>query len=657
MSKRSKRRQSEGGGLFEERLRAARVAARRLLEEGRPDEARAVLTRLESRHPGHPRILEALAELAYDTGDLLDYQVLTERLLELHPDDADLSLAAAEAAMSNLYPVTGLQRFRHFLERWPSHPAAPTVRKRVTELGSLLPELLAVMKVSGEEAVSVALEHERIQYLLATGRAREAREAARQALSADRPLVPSVLNNLGSAAWTEGDFAQAEASFRQVLDSHPENVHALANLAILLLISGRGTEATEVAGRLKASTAPANERWLKVAEALSYLGDDAGVLEAFEREQQENRSRPRASRARIRHLAAVAALRRGESNRALGLWEEALDLMPGLEPARRNFEALDLPVALRPVPWPFELEGWLPPARVKVLRPHLESMNGEEEARRVGARLLEELPELRHLLPLLLDRGSPEALRLALRLCGLTADASLLEEVKRFALGERGPIDDRLFAARIALSAGVAREDELQLWTGKRRQPYRWLDIEAYHEAAPGQRHSPRVEKLLERALELLRQRDGKQAEPLLREALALEPDSPALLNNLAVARQFQGHIEEGERMGEEIHQRWPEYFFARCAVARLRIRDGRLEEARALLEPLLSQRRLHVTEVAALCPAQMDLLLAEEDAQGAEVWLHILETTLPNDPQLERYRALISLHTLKRMLNAPGKI
>ncbi|HYO53789.1 tetratricopeptide repeat protein [Archangium sp.] len=632
MSKRSKRHhQAGGGGLLEERLRAARVAVNTLLEEGRTEEARAVLTQLESRHPDNPRVLETLADLTYEIGDMQGYQAAAERLLEFRPDDADLFLAVAGAALNNLYPVTGLQRFRRFLQRWPSHPLAPEVRKTVAELEGLLPELLSILKVSGEEAVPAVLEHERIQHLLATGRAREAREAAQQALRAARPPIPAVLNNLGRAAWVEGDFAQAEAAFRQVLDSHPQNVHALGNLATQLLVSGRMTEATEVAGRLKASTDPASERWLKVAEALSYLGDDAGVLEAFEKEQQEGRPKPRSSQARLRHLAAVAALRRGESSRAMGLWKRALELMPGLEPARRNLGALDLPVALRPIPWPFELEGWLPPARVNALRQR------------------QEFPEFRHLLPLLLDRGSPEAVRLALGLCNQTADASLLEEVKRFALGERGALVDRFLAARIALSAGVAREDELQLWTGKRRQPYRWLDLQVYHEAAPGYRHSRRVERLLKRALERLRQGDGKQAELLLREALALEPDSPDVLNNLAAARQLQGHIEEGVHMIEELHQRRPEYFFARCSVARLRIRDGRLEEARELLEPLLSQRRLHVTEVATLCPAQMDMLLAEGDTEGAEVWLHILETIRPDDPQIERYHALLDRHSLRK--------
>jgi Tfp pilus assembly protein PilF len=428
-----------------------------------------------------------------------------------------------------------------------------------------------------------------------------------------------------------------------VLEFHPHNVHALSNLARVLLLSGHAAEASAVAERLKRSTAPATERWLKVAEALSYLGDDVGVLESLENMEREQQAQLPASDALLRHMAAVAALRQGDASRAGRLWRRALELMPGLEPARLNLEALGLPAALRPAPWAFELVSWLPPTRVKALLQRLESWSGrQKEERRSGALLLEEFPELRSLVPLMLDRGSPDAVRLILNMCARMEDMPFVEELKRFALGERGALGARFQAASIVLSAGGAREDELRLWTGKHRQPYRWLDFEVSN-TPQRRRGSPQVEQLMERAIELLRQRQGKKAEQALREALALEPDSPDLLNNLVVARQMQGHEAESERMIEELHQRCPGYFFARCAVARLRIRDGRLEEARQLLEPLLSQRNLHGGEMSALCAAQMELLLAEGDPEGAHVWLHILENAYPKDPQLERYRARLA--------------
>ncbi|QRN95659.1 tetratricopeptide repeat protein [Archangium violaceum] len=645
MGKRSKRRQTGGGGLVTERLRAARVSVDALLEEGRTAEARAVLTRLGSRFPDDPRVLEALVDLTYEVGDTQGYQCAVERLLPLRPDDPDLALALAAAALVNLYPVTAIQAFRRFLARWPSHPNAAEARQTLEQLEKALPEVRSGLGLAeeGEKGERIALEHERIQHLLASGRAHEAREAA-EALHVTWPRMPAILNNLGMAAWTEGDSARAEAAFWQVLESHPDNVHALANLTRVFLLSGRTEEAHAVAKRLEASTAPADERWLKIVEALTYLGDDVGVLETLEKMERGQRPQLPSSEAQLRHMAAVAALRLGDSDRASRLWVEALELAPDLEPALRNLEALDLPVALRPAPWAFELSSWLPPVRINALGTRLaEASENDKEKRRLGALLMEEFPELRPLVPLLLDRGSPEGVRLILGLCDLMEEVPFVEELKRFALGERGALGDRFRAARVALLAGAAREDEMLLWTGKRRQPYRWLDIEV-STTALRQKHTPKVERLLERSVELLQLRHGRKAEQLLREALALEPDSPDLMNNLAVARQVQGHTEEAERMIEEVHQRWPDYFFGRCAVARLRIQTGRLEEARQLLEPLLSQRILHVSEVSALCAAHMELLLAEKDEEGAWVWLHILETSHPGDPQVELYRDRLEL-------------
>ncbi|MGZ3460794.1 MAG: hypothetical protein ACXU86_20085, partial [Archangium sp.] len=105
MSKRSKRRRTGGEGLSAERLRAAQVAV-----------------------------------------------------------DADLALALAEAALDNRYPVTSLQSFQRFLKRWPEHPHAAEARQKLEQLESVLPEVLSSLGLVGEDAVPLALEHERIQH-------------------------------------------------------------------------------------------------------------------------------------------------------------------------------------------------------------------------------------------------------------------------------------------------------------------------------------------------------------------------------------------------------------------------------------------------------------------------------------------------------------
>lgn len=544
------------------------------------------------------------------------------------------------ARQVNVHPVTALDRFRRFLARWPEHPKAARAREEVEQLERALPKLLAMLGVEGEVGSAVALQHERVQHLLALRRFRETRRAA-EALHAEAPHLMAALNNLGQAAWQEGDFAAAERAFRQVLDGKPDNVHALSNLARLLATVGQFDEARALADRLKASTASAADRWMKVAEALTFLSDDAGVLDALARAEEERVPPPPASEGMLRHLAAVAAARMGDTARAGRLWEDALRLDPQLDSAEQNLEALDLPRALRPAPWAYPLDGWMPSGFIRQVRERLSAVRSEAEFKRAVTQLLETVPGLRATLPLLLDRGDPGAIRFALGLCAASGDGALLEAVERFALGERGSVHERVYAALLARDAGRVREENLFIWTGGRRQPLRWFDHEVFE--TPVQRHSRRVESLAEQAVLALRDGRAAEAERLLREALALDPDSPDLLNNLAVAYQRQGRVTEGTQLAEEVLTRWPDYFFARCAAARLRAREGQADEARRFLAPLLEQRRLHTTELTALCAAHVDLLLAEGDREGAEVWFSLLEAASPEDPQLPALRIQLS--------------
>lgn len=569
MGKKSRRREKRAGAV-EERLREGRAEVDALLERGRTQEAKKALLRLDSRHPGQVEVLDELAELAYQTEDTQYLQAAMERLSLVRPEVPEVLLSLGAAALSNHYAVTALKALRTALAKWPRHPFAEETRRVVQDLEAAVPEKLAELGVEGEQGEWAMLQEERTLHLMSLGLTRKAREVA-MALYTAQPHFTAALNNFATAAWMDGDYAEAEAASRKVLAAHPENVHALAGLIRLLVLTGRLEEARELATRLKASTAPASERWLAMALALTYLGDDEGVLWAYEQEKREGSLHGQPMGARLRHLAAVAAMRKGDSRRARRLWEKALEEQPELESARLNLEALDLPAPLRAVPWAVELEGWLPAVKWEAFRRRLAS-DRKAVSPRWEERVLEHFPELRHLVPLLLDRGEPTAVTLVLALCEVMArdaqvDASLAAELRRFCLGERGHVAERFKAGRVLLKVGAAREEELLLWTGLRRQPYGWFDFELHEEPARG-----------------------------------------------------------------------PEDFVARCEGVQLRASQGHLEEARALLEPLLNQRRLHRSEFAALCAAHMDLLHAEGDREAALVWLDFLENFLPKHPFVAGY-------------------
>lgn len=151
--------------------------------------------------------------------------------------------------------------------------------------------------------------------------------------------------------------------------------------------------------------------------------------------------------------------------------------------------------------------------------------------------------------------------------------------------------------------------------------------------------HSAPVSECQYEAVEALRRGDGRTAEKSLARALAIEPDAPDLLNNLAAAYELQGRREESSDLVRQIHQRNPNYLFGRTNLAHLCIRSGQLEEARNLVAPLLSRRRFHFSEFAAMCAAQIHMALAEGNVDGARSWFQMWSEVDPDHPGLAQWR------------------
>src|SRR5262249_57892058 len=111
---------------------------------------------------------------------------------------------------------------------------------------------------------------------------------------------------------------------------------------------GGGTgEARAQAERVKALPADRRDAGTKKAEALSYLGDDEGVLAAFRAAERARSGTWIAEDGLLIHLAAVAAQRLGRADEARRLWNEALKAAPGLALPRANLDDLRRPVGER----------------------------------------------------------------------------------------------------------------------------------------------------------------------------------------------------------------------------------------------------------------------------------------------------------------------
>lgn len=249
-------------------------------------------------------------------------------------------------------------------------------------------------------------------------------------------------------------------------------------------------------------------------------------------------------------------------------------------------------------------------------------------------------------MPLLLDRGDPHGREFALRVALMSETPEMLAALRDFALSQRGPDDLRHQAARAASEAGLLPPGPTRMWIEGEWREILLLGFELHDE--PVVHHKPETERRLMNIMEALGDGDGKEAERLLERAIEIEPDAPDLLNNLAFAYGLQGRVQEAEALVRQVHQRHPDYAFARIGLARQCISRRQLDEARSLLEPLLSRKRFNFKEFAAFCNAQVELFSAEDKRDGVRSWLDMWASVDPDNPDIASQRRRLEGHSLR---------
>jgi tetratricopeptide (TPR) repeat protein len=618
------------------------AACQDLLASRQLTRARDCLEDLNRRHPGHAEILGALVNVYHDLNDPQGYQLAAECFLAVKPEEANLWLGLAAAYMANRQPVSALHTVQRFLRRWPEHPQAAEARQTAADIEALLPDLLAELDLPAEEGLELAMQHEQSQAYLSRGDFHQSIRVA-EALLQRYPTFAPALNNLSMAYWMEGETDKAIAAAQRVLETSPHDVHALSNLVHFLCTHGQVAQASEYARQMKDLPASVAGLRVKKAEAFSYLGDDQAVLGTWRAAEQAGEHGDSDGEAMLCHLAAVAMLRQGREKEARCLWQRALKVAPGFDLARENLDDLRKPVGERHAPWPFPLGGWLPPKLVQqILGGILDVVSKRGDAAVVAAtrRSLKQYPGIVMIAPLLLDRGDPFGREMVLQMAQVSEDPHLLAALREFALCQRGPDKMRLEAAQMAVQEGLLPSGATRMWVNGEWQEVMLMGFLITDKPTKG--HSSRVEKLARQAILALRDRDVVKAENALKQALALEPDSPDLLNNLAMAYEMQGRWKEGIALAEEVSERFPDYLFGRVAMARLAAQQGDTGRAHQLLDPLLQRRELHTTEFSALCGGFVELHLAEKNTAAARSWCDMWKTVLPDDPDLAKYRLRI---------------
>jgi hypothetical protein len=135
----------------------------------------------------------------------------------------------------------------------------------------------------------------------------------------------------------------------------------------------------------------------------------------------------------------------------------------------------------------------------------------------------------------------------------------------------------------------------------------------------------------------------GAEAEQLLDDGLRLRPDDVSMQFNRAVAIGLQGRRDEALAIVRRIHGDRPDYVFARTHLADECIANCNVAEAKSLLAPVAKQQRLHVSEYAAWCSANINLALAEGSRDAARSLLKAWEQIDPDDQRLKIWKGRIN--------------
>jgi tetratricopeptide (TPR) repeat protein len=649
MAKTRKRRNSKPIGKRPLPKLAREVgAAMELYENGDVAAARQQLLKLQHQQPRSLPVLYALLEVSQETEDWRTIAFCSEQLLLLErgEDRADTLNNLVLAHVKLGYSALAWQHASDLITQYPHYAYVEQSKKMVELVEPLLwneiEETMGDQPFTREEKFELRVMHDRVRFLTESGRSAEAIQVSEQLLDKIPTMLP-ILNNLSLSQFMVGDVETAITTAQQVIAQEPGNFHALSNLVRFCFLTAQFEQAQVYASQLQAVTDDKPDFELKQAEAFSFLGDDHNVWKAYERAK----TRKLDKNPLLLHLAAVASYRLGHEKRAWQLWQQAAKEFPGFEMAQDSLAEKRLPVEERNVPWYWPFSYWFPQDFHDLLEKHLGNIRrmNERGVERAMKTLLAERPYLPALFPHILERGDHHARQFVLNFIRIVETPELLSILYDFAQSRYGSDAIRLEAIQAVAKKcpSLLPEDKnVPMWIkGKQTELFMLgFDISFEPEPVPGV-----PEEILDKyeiTYDLLMANKPAQAEKILHEMIAEAPEFYSAYNQLAVAYERQGRREEARALVEETHARFPDYLFARVALARLLVQEKRVEEAKELVAPLMRLSKLHITEFKALARVQMDMALANEQPEAARGWLEMWQSIDEDDDELMQWRLRI---------------
>jgi len=602
--------------------------AESLIAEGDYDQAIPLLKELWRRYPRRVEILICLADAHRRANDLWSYQATCEKIVAVAPDAPELWLALGSAAISNTQIVTALRAFGHVADSWPDHPEAGHAQQMQESLREMLEEELRRRGLEGESGFRVMQLHDAINLHLHCGHYDKVCDTAARLLAICPTFAPA-LNNRSEAHFQSARYDEAIADSRRVLQFDPINYHALSNLTRYLYLSGQFEEALTTASVLKRCDTFESDAFVKKAETFAILGDWEAVHQVVI-DGQCVWAALGGVPALAEHLKGVALANFGNLKEARQHWRRAA---ASLTWAEENLKDSKRSRGERHGPWAYPLEHWAPRGMIEKLLEGVESTHPDSDVTRLVQRHFERYPQLELLAEAMLQRSDPNACELLIRLAPLVKRPAIFAALHKFALSQRGSDDLRLQALMAISKAGYI-EGQVEFWREGSLRPISLISQEIHFESTT--QVLPEINYLMNSARAALNDGRSADAERLLDKALNLRPDDLTAQYNRAMALALQGYEDRAIEIVRQIHRAHPDYLFARTHLAAECVANGELEQAQTLLAPITQKKRLHISEYAAWCSANIQLAIAKKDLKTARGLLHAWEQLDPDDKRLE---------------------
>jgi tetratricopeptide (TPR) repeat protein len=602
-----------------------------------------MLLELAKKQPRSATILSSLLEVSAELGDWVAYAVYGEQYLPLIPkrEQGDICNNLTYAHIQQGHPAI----VRYYATRVLELSQDPELREQATDMVASMEsfllehasEAISDLPLSDEAKFSLMLKHDWVRFYTETHQPARAIATVKTINEIAEPPIP-VLNNLSLAYWRTGRMEEAVATAGKVLATQPDNYHALGNLARFHFVAGQFDEAQQYHERLMRVKSDDPDSYFKKIEALAYFGDDEAIIAVY----NEIKGIPETpTMALSLHLAAAAFYQQNQPKKAWRLWRQALKIQPGFSLAQQSLADRNLPVGEREIPWYLPLNYWLTSDFTKLLeRLFVKETKGKTSQQQWEA-LLAERPHLPQLFPHILEKGDGPARNFIVGLLDLLKPSEMMPMLYEFMRGRYGSDNIRMKAAQIISRSApelLPPDRMVTMWLNGKQSEIFMIAFQITDEPENSLHLSEQIIAQHDKAYELLQEGDLDAAEEILNEIIAAEPNFPSVHNHLAVIYERRGDNKKARELIEETHRRFPDYFFARIALSRSFCQENKIAEAEAMLKPLMTKEKLHISEFRALACAQMDLALAKELPEAARSWLEMWREVEPDNPEVAQW-------------------